>query len=75
MSEQEIINMIRSIEDRLRKLENLPNSIDRLADAIDSHTKVFASAVPLPVVKWTFGIVVLLIGGAVSAKEILNILH
>lgn len=73
MSEQEIFEILgrldsrleklETLPERLKKLEELPAAIERLSNAIDSHTKIFATSVPLPVVRWIFIIVAILIGG------------
>lgn len=73
MSEEQIFLLLKNLDsrleklevlpERLKKLEALPDAIERLSSAIDSHTKVFASSVPLPVVRWIFVIVAILVGG------------
>lgn len=73
MSEEEILRIVRSLDERLHRLEDLPSSLDRLSTAIESHTKTFANAVPLPVFQWTFIIVALLIGGTSAIKVLVNL--
>lgn len=57
------LEKLESLPERLERLEALPNAIDKLSNAIDTHTQVFATSVPLPVVRWIFLIVAILIGG------------
>lgn len=71
MSEEEILKLVKGLDERLRRLEDLPHSLDNLTAAINSHTEAFSTAVPLPVFQWTFLIVALLIGG-VSALKMLG---
>lgn len=62
--------MIQRLDERLRKLENLPTSIDRLADVIQTHSAQLSTTIPIALVYKIILIILLIVGGDAGIKLI-----
>lgn len=65
---KEVVEVKRRLVEDRKHLNDLPDSINGLTHSINDFKKLFSKAIPIEVVGWMFGILVLTIVGVEAAQ-------